>query len=519
MLLLAIVLMAVGVPMGVTFARAATQSAGLNWSDLVRDAAPIPLLARTIGYALMIGLIATALGIPGAWALRSARSRWVVLMAVPMLVPSYLAYAGWGLLRGPGTVLGNWLMSGPSWRTILAGRILAVGGLALWSWPLAMLVVLASVRRVDDAVLDALRLDCPSRLGRGVQMLGMIRGGIVAGVALVMLVMLGSAIPLDLAQVRTWSIHLWRLLEQVPWDERTRVWVAAWPMVLLAGVGGTVIARALTRWPKQAPPEIRSSPGAWARAATAAIWLGGVGVPLVLFALQIRQYDALGRFWTLHARAVGHSAEIAGATALVCLLIGAATWILLAGEDRWRLLAIGTTGALLASGLMPGVLVGSAVNLGWTWAGAPRWISQTGVIVVLAHVARFGFVGAVAACLLARAEPGDLRDLRRVDGADTIGGWARACLPVGAPVLVGSALVTAALSLHEIEASVMVRPAGIESLPQAMLDKLHRLRDDDLSAAALQLIGIGLGLALAAVATIWTLDRPWRKPAGPDGGM
>src|SRR5690606_38286480 len=70
------------------------------------------LLGLTLGVAGIIALLATTIALPAAWATRTWRGPALVALLVPMLLPSYLAYSGWGLLRAPGTALGDWLMMG-----------------------------------------------------------------------------------------------------------------------------------------------------------------------------------------------------------------------------------------------------------------------------------------------------------------------------------------------------------------------------------------------------------------------
>ena len=73
-------------------------------------------------------------------------------------------------------------------------------------------------------------------------------------------------------------------------------------------------------------------------------------------------------------------------------------------------------------------------------------------------------------------------------------------------------VAAAALSLHEIEASVIVQPPGRESLAQTLLGFLHFSRMEDLSAAAINLVGLGL---VGAVLTAWALRTAMAR--GPRG--
>jgi hypothetical protein len=61
-------------------------------------------------------------------------------------------------------------------------------------------------------------------------------------------------------------------------------------------------------------------------------------------------------------------------------------------------------------------------------------------ILVLAHLARFGFVAALVGRWMARSEPARSLDIRRLDGAGTLGGYLAAMRPA---VLAGSTVVAA----------------------------------------------------------------------------
>ncbi len=120
---------------------------------------------------------------------------------------------------------------------------------------------------------------------------------------------------------------------------------------------------------------------------------------------------------------------------------------------------------------------------------------------VLAGVARFAFVGAAAACLAAWAEPAARRDARLMlsSGARA---WAIACLPPQIPLLLGASLGAGLMSLHEIEASVIVQPPGRGALAQQILSYLHFARLEDMSSAGLWLVGGGTLAAIACTSLI-----------------
>jgi ABC-type spermidine/putrescine transport system permease subunit II len=157
---------------------------------------------------------------------------------------------------------------------------------------------------------------------------------------------------------------------------------------------------------------------------------------------------------------------------------------------------------LLVTGLLPGVMTGKLVAI----AAAPFPALGDGPWALLAaHVARFGWIGAVGGVLLARGE-GAARDLRRLDGARGLSAWIRACLPAHRGALLATGVVTGMLALHEIEASIVVQPPGLTSMAQTMLGFLHYSRMDELGVGV-TLLG---GVATAAAGLLAWAARPAR---------
>lgn len=466
-----------------------------------------PVLARSGAIALLIGALATAIALPPAWAARRMAPRWFLVLLTPMLLPSYLAYIGWSELRAPRTMLGDWLMRGTEaganeWP-IIAGRVFAAGGLVLWSWPLAALILAARVRRIDRSTLDALRLE-PVPAWRGwLTRLSMIRGSIAAATAAVALVMLGSAVPLHLAQFQTFAIRLWMLLDLTPPDDQWRVWLAAWPLAVIALACGTWIGCHATADEGAASVDEGSReplPRA-GLAAAALLWLASVAAPLVLMARSVGSFGAVRAFLRTHGDALGGSGAIAAVVALLAFAVACTTWV---GLGAWRCgrgartLTRCSIVLLLAAGLVPGVLVGSATSIAWSRAGLA---SDAGALasIVLAHVARLGFVAALLGAWARRCEPAVERELRLLDGGDTWRGWARAAFPLQAGPVLAGAIAVGLMSFHEIEAAVMLQPPGWGSFPLRMLQLLHFNRMDDLAAAVVVVMILGMAAAGAVI--------------------
>ncbi|MEZ6317329.1 MAG: hypothetical protein R3B49_01055 [Phycisphaerales bacterium] len=467
------------------------------------------VLARSVAAAGGIAVLATALAWGPARVLASGRARALApLLVAPMLMPMYLAFSGWGQARAPGTMVGDWIErlagEGHRWVPIFAGRALAVVGLALWAVPIAALILAGDLARRDASIEDALRLERAGWWRRALVRAGLTRAGLAWSVVAVTLVMLGSAVPLHLAQLETSAIVTWRKLAENGPGEWWRVWVGSWVVVVVAVVGGWVVGgrvvaglRDTREGAAGAGAPVPARAGAYLGAA--AVWMLGVGGPLALFAWTLDRWSRVATFFELEGRGVAASATLAGLCAIgVAGLAMGTSFVLSTGSRR----AAGVVGVVLrvlvVSALIPGVLVGAAVaRCGYEGPGA----------VVAAHLARFGVLGVGVGCWLAWAEPPERRALRRVDGVAPLRAWAGACLPLQWAPMVGVGLAAFALSVHEIEASVIVQPPGVPSLAQYMLGLLHYARTLDLAAGAIVTIGGGLVVAVVAAALVGVGSR------------
>jgi hypothetical protein len=141
---------------------------------------------------------------------------------------------------------------------------------------------------------------------------------------------------------------------------------------------------------------------------------------------------------------------------------------------------------------------------------------------VMASAGRTAFVGALAGLIVARSESADERAGRALDGAGDAWGWLRAntrgagrSLRLAAGVWLGAFV----LGLHEIEASVMVRPPGRGNLPQQMLSDLHYARLESLSAggAVMGMVGIAVGVLAGLALGLGMLGRRKTRIGNPGG--
>ncbi len=451
------------------------------------------LLSRTLAVALGIGALSTLLALPAAWAMR----RWALvvptMLGATMLLPAYLAHAALSLARAPGTWLGDILEGGPARQWTIVNHAQAIIGLSLWATPLAAGVLAPALRAVEREAIDALRLSGAGPVARAGLMLAEIRGALIGAVVVVGAVMLGSAVPLHLAQAETWSIVVWRAMAET--GASPAAWAAAAPMLVAAGVTGWALTSRLlsTRTPE--------TPGVHADREVSVGWLLGAGAiwaaatigPIAMFAAELRSTQMLGNFWVMNGEAVVRSAWIAATVAPVCAVVAAGTWAGLSpnAAPLARALTRAALRAWVVLALTPGILIGAAISEAAPLPGM-NWLTETPGGLILAHAARFGAIGALAGWWIRRQEPTTLGAVRGLYAGEGTAAGLRAIAPLFAGTIAAAMIGAGMLSFHEIEAAVMVSPAGAPMFPQRMLAMLHYLRDDELAAAVVVVSGAGV---------------------------
>lgn len=509
--LLALACTLVLLPLGTLLLRA-EQTRDAPGAAAALDGLP-PGLAGSLAWALGIAAVATMLALPLALALRTASLRWLALLGLPLLLPNYLVSFCLTLLVQPQSRLGAWLAvqgQGPlPWLPGSVMQAIAFVGLALWLVPLGTLLLLPACKALPQSCLDSLRLDASPGM-RTLATLHMLRSRIAIACGLLALLMLGSAVPLHLANAPTLAVRAWASAVLSPGS--IEPWIASAPLLLAACIASVCIARGVARAVARAQqhPSDDAAPRA-ARGGRLALLPVAflVLLPLLAAALQVRSASSLLSFAHVTAPALASSAGVAACTGLLLALLLVLAWR--AGEAMPRRGAFAVA-LLLAWALAPGILAGQA----WTQLLAAlqehsndAWTGFA--IVLLAHTSRFAGFFCVAGWMLAGLEPRARARARALDHAASARGWALATA-LGStraivPVLVAAACAGACLSLHEIESTIMLQPPGTGSLGQTMLANLHFARSEELCAGVL-FITLAAAVPVACGAgVLWWSDR------------
>lgn len=464
----------------------------------------LSLLVSSLAYASGIALLAVALAWPVARVLARAGPLVILVACVPLMMPTYLAYAGWGLLRAPDTWLGGEIARLSSGAipnlAVYVGRAIAVGGMALAVFPFAAIVIAIGIRSTDPSVEDALRLEC--RGWRALRLrLAMHRASLIGAFVVVFQLMLGSGVPLHVAQARTFALDVW--LELASWspDVGARAWLKCWPILLVALLASSLLGGRLVRSALGDTSSIETTPRRVGRASyvgAAIVWTAGVLVPFALFAFSLDGLAPLERFWRFTGTALVDSGVVALVSGACAVGLGLLTLAACDGGRSGRLVVMGGVRAFVFAAIVPGVLIGSAALTLTYSIDALRPLADTFAIKVCTDLARFGYIPMLVALLVVWGEASESRWMRRLDGATGVRAISARGIPGALVAMLGGGLAVGLMSLQEIEAAVIVLPPGRENLARLMLNYLHYARHEDVAAAMVWLVGSALLVLVVA---------------------
>lgn len=446
-------------------------SAGAGVLDVLREPRTIGLLARTVGLAVAVTVSAVALGVPLAWLTARtdlpARRVLGVLVALPLVIPSYVGGYVFVAALGPKGIVQGWLEPlGVERLPSIYGFWGAWLALTLFTYPYVVLTARAAIVRLDPALEEASR-----SLGLGARStfrrltLPLLRPAATAGALLVALYTVHDFGAVSLLRYDTFTRAIF-ITYKASFD-RSRAAVLGLVLVALAFVVVAAELRARGRAAyhgTRAPRPVAPSPlGRWRWPAFAAC-LSVVAVALAMpigvivywFARSVRRGIDVGEIVASGA----HSVQ-AGALAAVAAVALAWPVAVLAVRHRGGL-ARAVERVSFTGYALPGIVV--ALSLVFFGANATPALYQTLGMLVFAYVVLFlpQATGALRASLL--QVPPSLEDAARALGSGLFRVERAVLLPLIAPgALAGGALVFLTV-MKELPATLLLAPTGFSTL-------------------------------------------------------
>lgn len=242
-------------------------------------------------------------------------------------------------------------------------------------------------------------------------------------------------------------------------------------------------------------------------------------VPAASMVASLKIFRSPASIWTQF------SPQAWGSIALASCAAGAAVIIAFAGAvRRTRIAFILSLASFLIGGQLLAIALIRLYNRPVPW---PLGLAQLGglgrdcfdliyngiPIVVMAYLARFGWLALLAGALTRMTPWRQVRELLALDGASP-GQAARYVIwPLAWPMLLASALLVGVLSLTEVPATVLISPLRPQPMIPMLMGWVHMVRYDDMIEGSLLLMGMALVVAMVAAMLIAIGIRWLKRPS------
>jgi iron(III) transport system permease protein len=433
------------------------------WSVLERRGT-LDVVVSSVGLVAFVTALAVAIGLPAAWLVARSdlpgRRAWGVLLALPLVVPSYVIALTLIAISGPGGLLG---------LPAIDGFDGSVAALALATYPYVFLLCGAALRRSNRSQEEAARSLGASAwtVARRVT-LPALRTPLAASSLLVALYALSDfgVVSLMRFNVLTRAIFV----QYKTLFDRTAPAVLALVLVIFAAVVVAVEARAAGRVAPvrgaaaaaRAPEPVALGRWRWPALAFCAAVVGAALVlPVSVLAVWAGRADSLGDALA-GLTGPGLNSLLVGALGAAVTTLCALPVAILAIRHRGRRWPRALERVTYGANALPGVVVGLALVFFAARYATPLY--GTLAVLMVAYVVRFlpqALAGARSA--LGRVDP-RLEDAARGLGRGQLSTIWSVTLPLVAPGLLAGATLVFLSVMKELPATLLLRPIGFETL-------------------------------------------------------
>ncbi len=461
----------------------------------------LELFAGTLGLTIAVTATALALGTATAWLTSRtdlpARRWWLIIAALPLVIPSYMAALTIIGATGPSGLLSNWL--GFVIPTPF-GFVGAWVALSVFLAPLAHLIITPALRLIDPATEEA-----ATGLGAGklrvffTVTLPLLRPALVSAGLMAGLYTISDFGAVSLLRFDTFTRAIFTLyagqLDRRPAATLSLMLMALALLILF--VERRTRSRAdyhLTSTGRQRRPQHIDG---WARLGSF-VFLGSyalvsLALPVAVLVFWLtRGLGAgaeLGTFWAETGRSVAVSVGAALASAVAAIPIAMiTTW----RRGRFSDAASGSVWAIYA---LPHITVGVAViGFALEWA---QPLYQGLALLLLTYVAMF-LAQSVSTTQdsLRRASP-ELEEASRGLGRGPLSTLGRITIPLVAPGMAAGAALVFLSVMKELPATLLLRPTGFETLAIRIWSATGEGFFARASVASLALLGVSIVPLLA----------------------
>lgn len=455
----------------------------------------LTLAALTAGGALLIGVpIGLLLGKTDL----PLRRTLAVLFSIPLLLPPYILAVCWFNLLASHGMLARVVPA----RTleVLSGWLFGLQG-CLWVlisalMPVVMILTLVYLRAVNPRLDEAARLVAgwPAIL-RHIT-LPLIFPGILFGGILVFLLAMGEVgVPMFL---RYPVFPVETLVQFSAFYDFSAAAAASTPLLAVTLLVLTLERRYLRENAYRLQPTmpgrrlLRISLGRWRVATLVAVTLLAtviVVLPLLALAVSSLSPFAYWEAWSKAADSLGRSLLFAGVGATLLTLVGFFCGYLIHHRALrlWR--AVDTLTLLLFT--LPGTVIGVGLIALWN-RPATGFIYASAAMVVLAYLAQYTAVTSRITLATLANVPRSLEEAAQMTGARWLACIWQVVMPAALPGLIAAWLVGFIFCLRDVGASMLVYPAGQDTLPVRIFTLMANGAPSLISALCVILVAVTL---------------------------
>jgi iron(III) transport system permease protein len=445
-------------------------SGTIAYGDLRLDARQQGLLRNTTLLGAGTALLATGIGAPLGLALArvpfTRKTLLRVALAAPVLLPPYIMALSWTYLGGTrgfvATLVGSDVIA--EWTYSLPA---AIAVLSLVFYPLSMLAAEVAIRRIDGRLEEAASLVAPPHLALRRITLPLAAPGVLAGALVIFVLAVSEFSVPGLLRVRVYTTEVFTAFAAL--YDFGRAVLLAIPLLVLCLVIATIAVTIVGE------RHVSTNRGLDTGAAVLADWRRPAGaaalatlalalaLPLLVLVREALGAESLRGIVEGSGRAIANSLLFAciGATAVV----GVAVWL---GYARARARArVGQLADVLFvfAFAVPSTIVGVGLIGLWNRPGLLGAVYGSDAMFVLAYLARFVPVAALAIAAVTRYVPVSHEEAAAVSGA----GWLRTMTHIVLPqVRLGILIawvIAFVLAFGELGVSILVAPPGEATLP------------------------------------------------------
>lgn len=446
-------------------------------ADLMIWTRSAALLARSLILSLLAAALATGLGAAAAGALnRVDRQRGVLigLLVIPLLIPSYIHALSWsGLLSDS-----RWLRRAAGPVTDMASWSLSIWVLTVSYYPVAMLVILAALRRWDDrftwsAWAHGQGPDAVRRLR-----MQYLRAPALAAFLVIFLLVFGDFAVPDFFQIDTYATRIF--VQVSSYLDTSGAMGLVVPVMIVVLVGFGVLARMSARLALMGSyglPAVERSPREMSRSP----WMARVLAGALVLSIVIIPLGSLVRMTgTAHVlpKALSMIKDDAATGYLLALSVAALTVVIAlfaAYALQRRLLPGGLWIRLLVCLLfaVPASLLGLWAIRAWNQSSLLGWGYDCGLALLLALSARWLPLGLELLIIAWRQVGSPQEEAALACGVAWLPTLRRILLPQLGPALGVAFLLITVFSFNELTLVTLLAPPGLSTLTLRMFQTVH----------------------------------------------